>query len=467
MNSEASALRAHMLVDPEGAPLGLPRSKESLRLQFYIGLALCDALMITIGTLTANLLRNGGPLFGATGLNVVAVLVPIYLAAALNSRAYSIDVLVDLPIGVKRAMLAFAVACGAVLLVAFYLKASSDFSRIMFGVVILLGGGLLAVGRAAMGRLARRLFAGSPLTEVLITDGVKSSRGGDWMIDAGQAGLHPRLDDPLLLDRLGKLLKNADRVVVACPPERREAWAMALKGADVDGEVLLPELDHLGTLGMGDWHGQKTMVVSAGPLTIEERVTKRLLDIAVAGTLMIAVAPLMLLVAIAIKLDSPGPVLFRQARIGRGNRHFAMLKFRSMRTEATDQKGARSADRNDDRVTRIGRLIRATSIDELPQFLNVLIGDMSIVGPRPHAMASTAEDALFWEVDARYWHRHAIKPGMTGLAQIRGFRGATLRRADLINRLQADLEYLSGWTIWRDVSIIMATFRVLVHKNAF
>jgi lipopolysaccharide/colanic/teichoic acid biosynthesis glycosyltransferase len=144
-----------------------------------------------------------------------------------------------------------------------------------------------------------------------------------------------------------------------------------------------------------------------------------------------------------------------------------MYKFRSMRVDGCDQQGARSTSRTDERVTRVGRFIRSTSIDELPQLLNVLVGHMSIVGPRPHATGSRAADKLFWEVDHRYWHRHAAKPGLTGLAQVRGFRGATLEESDLTNRLQADLEYLDTWSIWRDLKIILLTVRVLLHRNAF
>ena len=126
-----------------------------------------------------------------------------------------------------------------------------------------------------------------------------------------------------------------------------------------------------------------------------------------------------------------------------------------------------AAVRTDDRITRVGRVIRATSVDELPQLLNVLLGSMSIVGPRPHALGSLAGQQLFWEVDERYWHRHALKPGITGLAQVRGFRGATHRRDDLTQRLQADLEYILGWSVWRDFGILVSTVRVVVHRNAF
>jgi polysaccharide biosynthesis protein PslA len=166
-------------------------------------------------------------------------------------------------------------------------------------------------------------------------------------------------------------------------------------------------------------------------------------------------------------IEDRGPVFFIQKRLGRGNRFFRMYKFRSMRVDRSDADGTVSASRSDDRITRVGRFMRCTSIDELPQLINVLLGDMSLVGPRPHAIGSHAGDKLFWEVDPRYWQRHALKPGITGLAQVRGWRGATDTEQDLAGRLDADLEYLRGWSLWRDVRILVATARVLVHDRAF
>jgi lipopolysaccharide/colanic/teichoic acid biosynthesis glycosyltransferase len=202
-------------------------------------------------------------------------------------------------------------------------------------------------------------------------------------------------------------------------------------------------------------------------LDLRSRALKRAFDFTIAFGLCTLIAWLLVITAIAIKLDSKGPVLFKQLRMGRGNRLFYVYKFRSMRNDTTDHSGTRSASKDDDRITRVGKFIRATSIDELPQLFNVLKGDMSLVGPRPHALGSKAGDDLFWQIDVRYWLRHSAKPGITGLAQIRGFRGATGTRRDLTERLRYDLEYLRNWSLYRDIGILLATFGVVVHKNAY
>jgi lipopolysaccharide/colanic/teichoic acid biosynthesis glycosyltransferase len=231
--------------------------------------------------------------------------------------------------------------------------------------------------------------------------------------------------------------------------------------------VVDPVVVDLGAQGARMVEGAGLLRVSVGPLGLRARTSKRLFDLAFAAMAVLALSPLFAAVAVAILIEVGRPVLFVQRRVGRGNRFFKMFKFRSMRVVQTDQVGARSAARDDDRVTRVGRFIRRTSIDEIPQLLNVLAGDMSIVGPRPHATGSTAADKLFWEVDARYWMRHACKPGLTGLAQVRGHRGATHAESDLIDRLGADLEYLGSWSLKRDIGIILRTATVLFHRNAY
>ncbi|WP_083672165.1 sugar transferase [Sphingomonas montana] len=445
----------------------MPRRKERLRLQLMLGMMAVDLGAILIGFIIANILRFDTP-FAPNGFYLLKVVAPIFLAIAVNNDAYSVGALVRRRYGIGRALSAFMIAIAAVTFLVFYLRGAGDYSRIAFSIGIAVSMLALIVGRMIFDRLARRAYGASPLSIVMIHDGAQApAEPGVLLVDAAVAGLVPDARDPLMLDRLGRFLQHADRVVVACAEDRRLAWAMALKGANILGEIVDPDIARLGTLGTGYFAGSGTLVVSSGALSLPNRVLKRLLDVVLAVVGMVAIMPVLVATAIAIKLDDRGPVLFVQQRLGRGNRLFNMYKFRSMKTALLDHSGNRSASRDDDRITRVGRIIRKTSIDELPQLLNILKGDMSFVGPRPHALGSLAGDQLFWEVDQRYWHRHASKPGLTGLAQVRGFRGATLERIDLVNRLQADLEYLNGWTLARDIRILVATAKVLVHRNAF
>jgi lipopolysaccharide/colanic/teichoic acid biosynthesis glycosyltransferase len=304
--------------------------------------------------------------------------------------------------------------------------------------------------------------------DLVIDDGgPEISLPGAIVVCAQKLGIRADLNDPGVLDRVGSVLRNIDRVVVSCPMERRAAWAMLLKGANVEGEVLDEQVHLLGAQGARVIGNQGVLQVSSGPLGLRARAIKRLFDLVCAGSALVVLAPLLALVALAIKLEDGGPVFFIQRRVGRGNRFFQMYKFRSMSEAQADRDGQVSTSRGDARVTRVGAFIRRTSIDELPQLFNVLKGDMSIVGPRPHALGSQAGEKLFWEVDRRYWHRHSLKPGLSGLAQVRGFRGATENERDLLDRLQSDLEYMEGWTILRDIGIIFLTLRVLVHDRAF
>jgi lipopolysaccharide/colanic/teichoic acid biosynthesis glycosyltransferase len=444
-----------------------PASKEALRLRLYVALIAADSLAFILGFAAGNVVRFGAP-FTAQGMNMCLMLLPVYLGTAINSRAYGMDVLVSHRLGMFRALTSLLFAVAAVTFLAFYMRAGMDMSRIVLASGTASAALLIVIGRKLMAQLSDWLCGGSPLSEIVIRDGRTCDvAAGAYVVEARAIDLQPDISDPMMLDRMGRLLKNADRVVVSCPPEQRTRWALALKGANISGELIVSEVEELGAIGTGRYVGQSTMLVSAGPLGVRDRIIKRGLDLSVALTALVLLSPVLLLVAAAIKYSSPGPIFFVQDRLGRGNRLFKIYKFRSMRADSSDGAGHRSTGRDDDRITPVGRIIRKTSLDELPQILNVLRGEMSLVGPRPHALGSTAGDALFWEVDDRYWLRHASKPGLTGLAQVRGFRGATHSRSDLTNRLQADLEYLSGWTVWRDISIMIATFKVLVHRNAF
>ena len=199
------------------------------------------------------------------------------------------------------------------------------------------------------------------------------------------------------------------------------------------------------------------------PFSWTERTLKRGLDLAASFTGLILLSPLFVIVAIAIKIDSPGPVLFRQARRGFGGQKFMILKFRSM-TVADNGPQIVQASRNDKRVTRVGRLLRRTSIDELPQLWNVFAGEMSIVGPRPHAVA---HDDYYLRLIDDYAFRHHAKPGLTGWAQVKGLRGETPQVEDMRARVEKDIWYIDHWSIWLDIVIILRTCVVILGQKAY
>jgi lipopolysaccharide/colanic/teichoic acid biosynthesis glycosyltransferase len=456
------------LVVAERRPSAQWRPRSAL-LQFraLTYLLLADALAIVAGFGLAAALRTA-PSRELGWLIFVLVLVPTYGLFASNFKAFEVATLQDPFRAIRRSLQAFALAIGSVTLVIFYLKSSTIFPRLTIGVGSGLSLALLAGVRYAFVRHLVRIVGGNPFSSVLLYDpDITPPRGNFSMIMAAESYFDPEEHDPHMYDRLATLIASADRVVVACTPERRRAWAAALRGANVQGEIIVPELAIMSPLGFGPDRDNPTMIVATGPLGLGDRIIKRLFDIVVAGSALLCMLPLLVVTALAVRLTSEGPILFRQVRIGRGNQMFEVLKFRSMYVQQLDSAGHRSASRDDDRITPVGRIIRGTSLDELPQLINVLRGDMSIVGPRPHALGSRAADKLFWEVDQRYWDRHAAKPGLTGLAQVRGFRGATVIEDDLRNRLKADLEYLENWSIWRDLKIIFLTARVIFHRNAY
>ncbi len=197
-------------------------------------------------------------------------------------------------------------------------------------------------------------------------------------------------------------------------------------------------------------------------------MVKRGEDVAVALVALTLLGPMMLLIALWIRLDSPGPVLFRQRRVGLAGRQFQTLKFRTMHQQAGEQTGCRQATLRDARVTGVGSFLRCASFDELPQLFNVLRGDMSLVGPRPHAPGTCAAGRPFETVVPFYPARHRVRPGMTGLAQVRGWRGETDTEEKIVRRVQCDLEYIGRWTVWLDLSLLLRTLGAMLSMtNAY
>jgi Undecaprenyl-phosphate glucose phosphotransferase len=195
---------------------------------------------------------------------------------------------------------------------------------------------------------------------------------------------------------------------------------------------------------------------------------KRVEDMVLSSLAILLLSPVMLLIALAIKLDSKGPVLFWQKRYGYNNRLITVCKFRSMHTHQADATAEQQTVKGDARVTRVGRFIRKTSLDELPQLFNVFAGNMSMVGPRPHATATKAAGILFEQAVKEYTSRHRVKPGITGLAQINGFRGETDTVEKIEKRVEFDLEYIENWSVWFDLYILLRTVpAVLFSREAY
>jgi len=210
--------------------------------------------------------------------------------------------------------------------------------------------------------------------------------------------------------------------------------------------------------------GIPVITLSETPLTGTRLLIKSLEDFVLSALILIVVSPVLLAVAIAIKLDSPGPVFFRQQRMGWNGKIFRIWKFRSMHVHQSENGVILQAQKNDPRVTRVGAFIRRTSLDELPQVFNVLMGDMSLVGPRPHAIQ---HDEEYSRRIADYFARHNIKPGITGLAQVRGYRGETRDIEQMIQRVESDIEYINNWSLALDLSILLRTTTVFTGKNAY
>jgi len=275
-----------------------------------------------------------------------------------------------------------------------------------------------------------------------------------------------RVEDLLAWDELPYI----DRIVVSLP-----SVAETRKREFVERVRLLPNriafiADDLEALDHVAQRVRQIADISLREVTAEPKspwyiVSKRLMDIVVSGAALIALSPILALIGLLIKYDSPGPVLFKQDREGFNNRIFKVYKFRSLRVEDEDKKAASQVTQGDSRVTKIGRFIRKTSLDELPQLWNVLKGDMSLVGPRPHTpgMLTAGEESR--RLVAEYAHRHKVKPGMTGWAQIKGSRGPMHKADDVAKRVSMDVAYIENATLWWDIVIIAKTIPCLLGDS--
>jgi len=231
---------------------------------------------------------------------------------------------------------------------------------------------------------------------------------------------------------------------------------------------LIPDLSGYAGLSARDAAAAARMmpVLQTPPLPPYQRAVKATMDVGLGSVLLILLLPLLLAIAIAIKLDSPGSVIFSQPRRGQHGRLFSIYKFRSLHVSKADANAGKVVRRGDPRVTRVGRFIRKYSLDELPQILNVLKGDMSLVGPRPHPLDTRADGKLCADVVPNYSLRYRVKPGMTGWAQVNGWRGETDTEDKLRRRVEYDLHYISHWSLRLDLIILLRTVPAMLFPSA-
>lgn len=269
------------------------------------------------------------------------------------------------------------------------------------------------------------------------------------------------------IEQIGAVVRDhgIDQVYVALPLDQQQDLVQTLHALDdelVDIRVV-PDLVQYYTLrgGVEELFGLPIVHLRNSPGVGWDAVTKRLFDLVFASLILLLLTPVVTLVAFLVKVTSPGPVFYRQQRMGLDGRTFPMLKFRSMQVDAETTTGAVWAARNDDRTTALGSWLRRLSLDELPQLLNVLVGDMSLVGPRPERPVLIEQ---FKKQIPRYHLRHKVKAGITGLAQIEGWRGQT----SLTKRIERDLYYIENWSIWLDLKILLRTvLGGFLSRNAY
>jgi Undecaprenyl-phosphate glucose phosphotransferase len=306
-----------------------------------------------------------------------------------------------------------------------------------------------------------------------ITTGIRTIRSFDFPAFRTNSSVPER-------SGVAEALSDARRLIADCRPLRADdiviltsesdvPAALALAGAlselPVDVHVVpTGAIDLMAVSRITQFGDMVTMRIFQSPLTPFHRAIKRAFDIAAAIAGLIVISPLFVILPLAIKLDSRGPVLFRQTRHGYNNETIRVLKFRSM-TVTEDGDNFKQVTRHDPRVTRLGRFMRHTNIDELPQLFNVLIGDMSLVGPRPHA---TSQNETFAQLISSFSRRHNVKPGITGWAQVHGYRGETDTLEKMQRRVEHDLYYIDNWSFLLDLKIIVMTlFSKKVYWNAF
>ncbi|WP_375453897.1 exopolysaccharide biosynthesis polyprenyl glycosylphosphotransferase [uncultured Methylobacterium sp.] len=474
----------------------LPRRRRAaFRVGISASVAVADILAIVATALVVEYgyfyLLNGGllPLSAGWGLQLSGLLSLVIVSTCALREEYAIEAMLAQKASLQRSAALWLVAWAAALVVGFATKTTNEVSRFVAATVFVTGLPALMLARAAMIGLVRRGVtpASASVSRVHLVGfeddiarfyasneadalglrvvGTSYLRRVDTRADA--ATRHAQMSEDLDLAVSVVRFLRPDDVFILVP------WAdTAEVERCIDAFLRVPAALHLRPGSVLDRFpdmrvsrvGRLSGInIGRRPLSMAEVLMKRALDLTLAATALVVLSPVLAAVAVAIKLDSPGPVFFRQKRYGFNQQPFGVFKFRSMKVEA--EAVFKQAARNDARITRIGAFLRRSNLDELPQLLNVLKGEMSLVGPRPHALA---HDRSFERRIALYARRHNVRPGITGWAQVNGLRGETLTDLDMERRVSHDLHYIDNWSIWFDIQIMIQTlFSRRAYRNAF
>jgi Undecaprenyl-phosphate glucose phosphotransferase len=384
----------------------------------------------------------------------------------------------------------------ALVTLGFLLKLSSDFSRVWIASWAISSIALVSLFRILVPKIMRNLARKGQLTRNIMVYGaglqgaklvhrIQQSRE-PWtnvigVFDERSTRTTDELEGFTVRTGIKEMIgfgreQHADEVVIALPWSAENRILEVIRDLSVlpaqislcpeltRGELLRPEV----WIGSGVDHDMPVLPVLEKPVDGWSAIGKQAFDLFFGGLLTLAALPVMAAIALLIKLDSRGPILFKQERFGFNNQLIGVYKFRTMYVDQSDHAADKLTQKNDPRVTRVGAFLRRWSLDELPQLFNVLEGGMSIVGPRPHAVNAKAGGTLYGDVIAEYAVRHKVKPGITGWAQVNGWRGNTETEQDLLGRVQHDLYYIEHWSILLDAIIVARTaWAVIKGENSY
>lgn len=448
-------------------------------------LRLTDALVIGLCMLFAAWLYDKS--LSAEHLLLIAVAVLLFLFVAevrVLYQSWRVSSVID-EFGSLGVVWFAVVVC--LLALAFAAKVSSEFSRVVIVVWVLLTPGVMCLVRLVLRKVLRRARAQGKNTRTVAFAGIESATKkmaahiaqmpwlGLKVIGAFDDRMPNRLDlgELTLEGNLQELLDRArdgqiDIVYITLPmhAERRIVHVIESLADTTVSVYVVPDL-FVFSLYKARWvtvGGMPVISTFESPFYGTESWVKRAEDMLLSSLILLLISPLLVIIAASVKLSSSGPVIFRQRRYGLKGEIVEIWKFRSM-TVCDNGDKVVQAKRNDRRITPVGKFLRRTSLDELPQFINVLQGTMSIVGPRPHAVAHNEQ---YRKLIRGYMLRHKVKPGITGLAQVNGWRGETDTINKMQKRVEHDLEYIQNWSLWLDIRIIFKTILVaFAGKNAF